>query len=213
MNSRKLAVGVVLLLIVGAQALADDLYPAPWRTTPPGQGTTTFQQWEFNTAANPAAPEVVFNSFGAPSAQISGQFPLTRWLATDWAAPTHHGVWKFELPDAMTLTIPNSPVQHEFKDIWLQVTYYTFQGLDPVVTTNPGASVVEVVHKTQLDDYYWHDTFHIRIEPNPSSETISIKAPDAACTIYVDEVVVDTISIPEPGSLVLALAGLLLRRR
>ena len=211
MSAKRAAAVIVAALFLASLAIADDLYPPLWRTAPPGQGTTTFQAWEFSTSDNPAVPEVVFNSFGPPSAQITGTWPYTRWLDTDWSAPTHHGVWKFESPGTMTFSVPNSPTPDQFKDIWLQLTYYTDQGLDPVLTTVPAAAQIELVHKTQLDAYYWHDTFHIRIEPNPSFETITVAAPE--CTIYVDEAVLDTICAPEPTSLLLAAIGLLLRRR
>ena len=53
------------------------------------------------------------------------------------------------------------------------------------------------------------------IEPNPNEESIQIKPRD--CTIYIDEIVIDTICIPEPASMAMLLgtSGLLafIRRR
>lgn len=198
---------VVAAVGICAVAFADDLNPPPWRTNPPGQGSTTFQQWEFNTNANPAAPDVVHNNFGAPVANIHGDFPYTVWLANDNG---HNGVWRFE--DWISLDVPNDPIQHPYKEIWIQITYSAGAGHDPQLFTEPPESNVETVNKVQLDQFYWHGTYKITIIPNPQAETIFIEPRD--CTLYVDEIVLDTISIPEPASLfLLAVSSLLLRRR
>lgn len=207
MNMKRLAIAVTLLVVLGVQAFADDLYPPPWRTNPPGQGSTTYQAWEFSTDTNPTPPDVNLNHFGTPVADVHGAFPNTVWLNNDHG---HQGVWRFD--DYIQLDVPNDPVPHPFKEIWLQVTFSSDLGNDLLLLTNPPyTGAVELVNKVQLDDYYWHSTFRLRIEPNPASETIYIQPRN--CTAYVDEIVLDTISAPEPASLLLVLAGVVLRRK
>ena len=199
-------VAMGLLVAIVGHACADDLNPPEWRTDPAGQNATTLQVWEFGTDANPAAPDLVANEYGAPLATIQGTFPATRWKSEDQG---HFGVWKFE--ESMVLEIPNSPTPNEYKELWIQVTYYSDEGLDPSILTIPDATEVEVIANVPLDDWYRHGTYRVRIEPNPDSETVYITP--ALCTLYVDEVVVDTICIPEPAAVALLAVGLLVLRR
>jgi hypothetical protein len=201
---KTLALGLIIGAVVGS-ALADDLYPPPWRGLP----GSTYQQWEFSTNANPAAPTYVNNPYGTPSAMVLGNFPYTRWKNTDYG---HQGVWQFE--DFMVFMLPNADIQNPVKYIWVQVTYSADGGADPMLfTIPPDVGVVQTVNKTQLDAYYWHGTYLLTIEPNPVSEQLWLEPRD--CTIYVDQVVIDTICIPEPSVFALmALGGILsLRRR
>lgn len=192
---------------LATHASADDLYPPDWRTDPPGQGFTTFQMWEFGTDDNPVGPDVVYNAFGDPTATITGDWPLTLWKDEDFG---HYGVWRFE--DWMELFIPNNPEPEESKYIWLQITFSAGEGHDPEILSLPDWADLEIINHIQLDDYYYHGTYLITIEPNPEEELLVIMPRD--CTLYVDEIVVDTICVPEPASLtLLAVFGLLLARR
>lgn len=205
---------VAVALGAGAVSSAEDLYPPIWRTSPPGQDATTHQVWEFSQGPagphpNPVivAPDVDNNQFGDAQAAVYGEFPYALWKATDNG---HQGVWRFE--DYIQLDVPNSPTPNEYKDIWLQITYSAGYGHTPLILTQPFYSAIETVNVVQLDQYYWHVTYHVRIEPNPDFESIYIQPRD--CSVYVDEIVLDTICAPEPGSvLLLSLAALLLRRR
>jgi len=197
------------VLVIAVSANAEDLYPPPWRTTPAGAPPTTYQVWEFNTSANPAAPDFVANAYGMPSATIE----VGTWLPTYLSAT---GVWHFE--DYIALDIPNRPVPDERKEIWLQITYLndTSQGgapyQAPEIALVPDAVGSEyLLAYYQLGDFY-HAVYSITIEPSPYQETIYILP--RGCAVYVDEVVVDTRCIPEPlSALLLSVAGLLIRRR
>jgi len=192
-----------IIAMLAPSVCADDLNPPFWR----GDPGTTLQMWEFGTAANPTPPDVVANPYGDPLLTVAGNFPYTLWKATDFG---HQGVWRFE--DWMILEIPNNPEPNDHKYIWMQITYSSGYGHDPELFTLPPEASIMPISKVQLDDYYWHGTYVITITPNCAFETIYIEPRD--CTAYIDEIVVDTICIPEPASLLLlAVAGLFLRRR
>ncbi len=46
-------------------------------------------------------------------------------------------------------------------------------------------SYTEIFAKEKIDDYYWRETVHIIIEPNPAAETISILPRDAAWSRWI----------------------------
>ena len=99
------------------------------------------------------------------------------------------------------------------KEIWLQITY-SAGSIDrkPEFQTLPSYESFEYIQETVVDELYYHDVFKITLVPNPTEEWIAIIPRD--CTLYIDEIVVDTICIPEPTTMcLLAFGGLLLRRK
>lgn len=202
---------IVGVLILGSCAFALDLNPPPWR----GNEGSTYQSWEFSTGANPLAPDgSVNNPYGVPSASVAGSFPFTEWLPENAG---YQGVWRFE--DYILVDLPNNPVPNDYKDIWIQVTFYADEAANPEIVSWPLASgEMQTIQKIELplqpgaQTTYWHATYLLHLEPNPPSEQIWIMPRD--CTLFVDELVIDTLCAPEPGSvLLLALAGVLIRRR
>ena len=206
-NGRKYIyfIAAAILLSSSFSAFADDLTPPDWRGVP----GTTLQIWEFNDDDNPALPEVDLNPYGDPTAFIEGDFPYTRWLAVDQG---HEGVWLTE--EFVLLDIQNTEITNpeSFKNIWLQMTFYTDQQTVPLIVTTPGANpfTLEPIFVQQVDDYYSYAIWDILIEPNPTSELIYIMPRD--CTLFVDQIVVDTrCIIPEPATvLLISLGGLAL---
>ena len=151
-------------------------------------------------------PDQVDNPYGDPLATIEYDTPFTPWIDIDNG---HQGVWYIE--DWIELYIPNTGVDNPFKYVWLQLTFYADGGGEPQFFTDPPLSSVEEIAFVQLDDYYYHGTYQITLEPNPAFESIYIMPRD--CTIYVDEIVVDTLCAPEPGTLMLLLAGAFVIRK
>jgi len=217
MFTKRLSVCVMVCLCAGfvGSAFADDLVPPRnWQRGDPG---TTYQQWEFYTdASQNVPPDSVDNLYGDPYATVYYLGTVPPW-ANQWhyneEEDLGRGVW---YPDFIELYIPNTPDPNELKIIWLQITFHVGElgSDDPVLTTYPSmTSQPELISMQSLDDYWWHGTYEIMIEPNPEAETIKIDAPE--CMIYIDEIVVDTLCTPEPGTalLLLPIAFFLRRRR
>ncbi|HSW46128.1 MAG TPA: PEP-CTERM sorting domain-containing protein [Phycisphaerae bacterium] len=207
-----------LMLVAGlvagvSPALGDDFSPPPWR----GTSGSSWAQWEFNTAGQPIAnppnsgfypaPDGGVLPYGTPTAQAhpgAGQSWQNSWDG-------RKGVWP--LSGEIFIWMPNRPITNDYKDIQIQLTWQPQAvGNVPVV----GFSL------NQFDPYTWmteesrdpvgnwfHSIYKLRVHPNPTSEWLLITG-----GINVDEVVVDTICVPEPATLgLLTIGGLALLRR
>ena len=218
---RLVAVCLILIFSCNAYAAFLDLKPPSWRTDPCGAPPTTFQGWTFSTSSHPSAPDEVVNTYGNPIADVCvvDTVPPFQTYWKEWDPVTgsnqHHGVWRIYGDDYMKLTIPNADESNPVKEVWLQITYSSSDvSRKPELQTMPWYDSIELIDSIVLDDLYYHDTFLITIKPNPDSEDIYILPRD--CTLYIDEIVVDTQCIPEPTTICLlsfGILGLLRRRR
>lgn len=204
-NLLKMLALVASLLLATNAAFADDLYPPPWTRGGPG---TTFQQWEFSNGNPTPPPDLVNNPYGMPSLQAwpgTGQFWVDEWGG-------RQGMWP--LSGTIEVTIPNRPLPLPYKDIWVQITW-----AKQVDTSTPvvwdmlsgiyGSLVQEIVLGPAPTGSWYHSIYQIHIEPNPVSEIVKIDG-----TLVVDQLVIDTICIPEPATIaLLGLAGLMILRR
>ncbi|HUT30875.1 MAG TPA: hypothetical protein VMX13_13870 [Sedimentisphaerales bacterium] len=206
MKKSLLVFAALVAVLVVSTAWAEDLNPPPWERGSPG---TTYQRWEFGDASlNPPPEQDVYNPLAMPVMAIPDTWPNTAYM------PSYldmGGVWRLESPDDIWITIQNYDNENEFKYIWMQITYGAEEGTAPLVLTNPGYTDI-VVSDPILMGEHWYVTYDITLMPNPPSEVIVIQ-PDA-CTAYIDEIVVDTICIPEPVTVCfLGLGALALLRK
>ena len=119
---------LMVVLAVAARGLvgngvADDTFPPCWRGVP----GTTFQEWEFTTAANPASPVALNNPYGAPSAAITVAPGGGGWINTlnPPFGATRSGFWDLGPSGNIALTIPNGgPLAGSWKFLHVQVTQY-----------------------------------------------------------------------------------------
>ena len=201
-------------LIVGAPArvMADDFWPPWWR----GQPLSVMAEWEF-------AGEWEY----WPSVSIYPEIVDFYGEGEHSYLPTHiHGYDVFweedpnEPGDGRAYSDPNSGGYFEivmdnwyddepYKYFWIQMTYggdtpsvYAIEGEPNGYAYFP----LDVIH---VDENHVVESWVI--EPNPDWEWIWIDIPAGT---WVDQLLIDTISIPEPATLsLLALGGLLVTRR
>ena len=189
-----------LIGMLTGRALADDLNPPSWRFEP----GSTFQQWEFSTPDAAPPPDNWLNPYGMPTMQVLPILPYE----PEWDG--RQGVWP--LSGQMIVTIPNNPVPNPYKDIWLQLTWEEKDpGEVPGVQELDSGTYASLIDSIPVGGNWYLSTYYMRLTPNPPSETIHIDG-----LILVDELVIDTICVPEPGTLSILALGCLafwLRRR
>jgi len=201
-----LFVGLVVLVLSFNTVYAEDFNSPSWR----GDSMTTYQQWEFGSSTNPVYPDFEDNIHGPPLLTIADETASPQWKATDlYGDNMREGVWRFD--DYMSVTIGNFNQDNPLKVVWLQMTYYDTGGVEPDIIMDPVYDNIRVVEKVEAGGY-WNISFEIEISPNPVEETIEIHPGDGP--LYVDEVVIDTICVPEPVSIaLLGLGGLVFLRK
>ncbi|MGD8452596.1 MAG: PEP-CTERM sorting domain-containing protein [Phycisphaerae bacterium] len=208
------------LLTFALPATADDLYPPPWRDQP----NTTWEAWWFGNDpdANPIPADNLLNPYGQPSID-DAYFASHEWFDTwEGRQGVYNFFWRFYID------LPNVPEPNEFKEIYVQWTYYVdatdpyyYGGPPNLVVDEPGSPYVnEVSLEMQLplestdNGTWWYERWHIFIWPNPEFESLYVDALNDYDELFFDQIIVDTRCIPEPASLLLlGVAGVLLRRR
>jgi len=198
------AAAALLTVLAWAPSIwADDLNPPPWR----GQDGSTYAKWEFSTPDPNPVPDQQYNPYGQSNMTVTPG-PGMGWLPE---LDGRLGVW--QLSGRIEVWIPNYPLPRPVKYIWVQLTWQGQSPGRPTVSEVYTGRTGSLIHE-QSGSPWLESTFLIDIKPNPQSEVISIEGP-----INVDELVIDTICIPEPSGLLalsgslLGLAGALLKRR
>jgi len=199
MKRLALALALISIFAFAASAFADDLNPPPWR----GQPGTTFALWEFYTPNPNPMPDQWMNPFGPPATTVTPGF-LQNWWAL-WGG--REGVWP--LSGTIVTRIQNYPTANPYKDIWIQITWAQ-QAVNEFPVIRVDQTYAQLLGSINLgptgeqtgDGTWWHSTYSLRLFPNPTQETVIIEG-----AIMVDELVIDTICVPEPSSLI-ALSGL-----
>jgi len=211
---------LVLLLVIFclvSSGFANGIALPPWQPGP----TSTLTIWEFLTPDINPIPELELNPFGRAQVTV---YPAHPWSPV-WGG--RGGVWP--LSGAMGITIPNNPVENEMKLIQIQMVWATEYPVPthPVVmveaTKLDGSPVLaedikligqQVIQLEPTNDpgvgEFWYQSIYLfEIKPNPLFENIYISG-----SIMVDQVIIDTICIPEPVTIaLLGFGSLILIRR
>lgn len=180
---------IVLCMLGAATAFAHDLIEPDWR----GQEGTTYQQWRFDDACNPAIPEVINNPYGQATATITVGEYGEGWLY-DLGLGTQTGYWDLGgTGGQIVLEIDNRPEPLPYKEIWVQVTYYVGIIVAPTVDVPEGRliSTQTILVEEDIFGGWFLDQSVWRIGPNPAQEQIIVTA-DPNWGSVIDQVVVDT---------------------
>lgn len=201
---KRTVVTIVIGLLVSPAALSDYLDQPPWAGT---SGFETYQGWEFTNDLNPS---VIDNPYGDPV--LAGGTHLSIYEGRE-------GILYYDAFDSITIDIPNANNDNPVKEIWMQVTYYVFfdfPSLSYAIEGSGGESTrfgSGSIDPTPLGNGWYYEAVHWIIEPNPAAETITLES--FFDDIYIDQLHIDTICIPEPASLsmLVGLGLLMIRRR
>ena len=203
---------LVAVCLLSAAAFGIEPVVPPWR----GEYSTTSQLWDFGYVPQaPAQPPYEYLPDGpAPG----GQPPLSSTVALVTPGPGmtwididpdsgREGIWP--LSGRIELTVDNHEPPNEFKWVYVGIVWRPqdagevpiLDGFDP--DPDPG-HMPRIVEETDLGLGWMATTYEWRIYPNPVWEKFTISG-----TIDVDQLVVDTWCIPEPGTIVLLAIGAL----
>lgn len=175
-----------------------------WR----GDPGSTYQEWYFDSSNTEPVPNVVNNPYGDPLLRVT---PHGGWISNS-------GAWA--LSGEIDVMIPNYPQTRPEKWIQIQLTWQpvyndSFLPSEPLVgaagiaPSGPYKIVLGPRTDSDAGGGWTQSTYDITIQPNPLEEWIAIKG-----DILVDELIIDTICVPEPATICLfGLGALTLLRR
>lgn len=211
--------GVLLLSAVGVFVSIGEASPTyidnNLMTWTRGSCGTTWQEWTFDNADNPAAPENSFNPYGSPTAAFNGTDGASYgsvdfgWKA-DWDERT--GVWAANTLHA-DFYIPNNPAANSHKIIWFEMEYQAVSILEkPTVVLSSNYQIERIYYDSGTITDDWRTmVVGWKIWPNPVDENITFTLWGTGG--FVNSVSIDTICVvPAPPALPLTGLGMLLIR-
>lgn len=209
---KKLLLIICVILVLGRVSTVQAAVVPPWR----GNVGSTYQEWSFSTGDSISAPDDGGNGnpYGTPSLSASPGRNGEGWINF---LGQRQGIWG--LSGQIDAIIPNRPGPFPEKEIWVWLRWKSQGDLDPFLPEWP---IVDASPYTDMEKHYIEESieadgwvnsrFEITIWPNPDQELIFVKG-----DIYVDHLIIDTICIPEPATVLLlglgGLVGVMRRRR
>jgi len=218
---RAMTVGLALLSfpsLMISSTRGDDFAPPDWRFG--DQPFSTRQEWEFKTDAIASSPDPVppdgdtvdqrtGDGGGSPGAQWTGNGIMA------WSNIDPDGTFWSDEPSQLRLDIPNWVDNEPQKLIRVQISIDILHGPDEPPTISdifPSSGTSHHQASVKFNDGLYYEDW--AIFPNPETEQIFIQIP---AYVVIDQIVVDTVSNPEPSGLILiataAMAGLAYGRR
>lgn len=204
---------IAILALSTLTASAHDLLGPSWR----GEEGTTFQIWDFTTDDQvDVEPSIDQNPYGDPVAQITLGDYSEGWFNQLEGLGDTVDYWDLGSSGTIEIVLPNNPEPNPYKEIWVQVTYYEDLSQAPVIdiptATYIGGVDHHLVENVGIGNWYL-DLWKFRIEPNPTEETLILTS-DAMYGSLIDQIVIDTICVPEPMTMsLLALGSIFVVRR
>jgi len=218
LDKTTILMGVIgCMLMLAPLASADDVAPPQWR----GVDRTVFAEWTFDR------PDTDADNWSSHPGEVEMETP---YYEVDESSVFHEtygtrqNVWEINDDFGLDFYMPNFP-DGEYKDGWIQITYLVDEDYLPIVDPD---LYVEGEHEYDVDwdhsgtvyheDGWITDTFWFYIEPNPEGEWIGLYVDEGEegsfYPAYIDQVIIDTICVPEPATLsLLAVAGVAVIRR
>ena len=233
----KYAAAVMVVCLVAGVVFADDVLPPDWR----GQANTVQAEWDMWGPAGLGpgmialtGDQVTTNPPGAFSGM--GIAAMARWNSGCWVYDVYNGrqgvieVNPGSGLGPLSFGLLNFPDDNFQKRIRIQITFQGSGVMNFYVTSGSGdpgpmpwsgtplTKLAAVVAESyQHEDGWQTNAYDLVIEPNPAWESIMLDwgyVGPQTWVSWIDQVVIDTQCIPEPGTLgLLILGGLAILRR
>ena len=182
------AMAILSALCVLMPAIASAFTPPDWR----GQPESSYQDWRFDTAANPATPKTINNPYGSPTAAITVGELSTGWWDADSIFGTRQGYWDLGSGGTIQVVLPKTL----YLEIWVEIVYCKDPSEKPAVTIagatpasgNPEVEELETVWPMST----WYAERTKWIIPAGSSPGPVVITSDLAWGSIVDSLSIDT---------------------
>lgn len=132
---------IVAACIASGAAMAASPTPPAWR----GTRGTSYLQWAFGTATNPAAPDTNTSSGNPVAAVIPGPFS-TGWIDTIDVLGGAQGIWDLGSGGTITIQLPAARPM-EYSEVWVQASYLQDMTVTPEIYVS-GAELTGTVITT-----------------------------------------------------------------